>query len=1615
MYHKLRVILWKNCIIRKRHWFLTLCESVIPVLFFVLLAYARSKIDYLGRVDIGVTNNYKEPIDYIPVGLNLGETQIYYAPKTPFNWDIIHSVQEKFSIINNNVKGFSDKESLLEYFKATGNNETLVAVIFNSKNSTRKLDYTLSYHQQGLNWETENLYNNPYSFEPGTGTPYHFRGYLQLQLAIDMSYIEKISKKDTENIFIQIQEFPYPPHKADKGLTPMFYHFLPLVTLMSFIFVCPSIIQRVVAEKHSGIKELVKMVGMRSWMLWLSWFIYSIAPMVVSVLIITFCLKISTSDLPVIQHTSGTIIFTFLMLYVLAACISALFLSTLFSKPTMAMLVGLIYWILSYFVPIYSLDPNNNGISKLYDLLMMLLPNTSLYFGYSIIALFEEREIGVNWRNIFTPPDDATGTVTMANVFAMLLFDCVIYMILTFYFDAVNPGKFGIKQSWFYPISYPINYLIRFCKKDSKTECPESTHLEVIEKGELNIGIQLENVSKEFNKKFVVRNLSLDIYKDQITVLLGHNGAGKSTTIGMITGLIRKTWGKISINGKESNSRSALSNSIGLCTQHNLFFPDLTVEEHLKFFAKLKGKFDADEITKLLKKLSLEDKANSMPHTLSGGMKRKLCLGMAVVGNSKILVLDEPSSGMDPESRRELWDLLLNLRRNRTILITTHFLDEADALADWIAIMEDGHLRCFGTPMGLKKQYDIGYYLKLLINEKADVMKAVEELKNEIRINVSKNLYDNITFCRPDGNEIVLMLPTKNNYTKLFECLERGKEDLKIDCMSFTSTTLEDVFLGLKPKNTDNDQNDIDSLKLDIKKEQHYTFINPAIALFSKRFKFTYNKLLEYIIPAILAFAMLLLCVLLSGMSFDSLVKKMYPLKIDLDSYGKTTVYFNHTLETGVIKLANLYDKLVQSRGSFSFNSEDVSDDIVRQGLQNIQYYRRHMVASAEFVQSGNELQITGLYNALAKHSAPISLNLITNTLSKSLLGEDYSITLSNLPLKDDNNYVKTFSDIQIGVLWLLIIPIGLMFFVGTFIYFPYFELSSNFLQLQFMCGISSRFYWVCLFISDYMLYILFVVIITCISMLWDPFYGPKEFGFLCAILCLYGFSSIPYAYLFSRNKSLASSYSAFIISGIICGIIPCLIVKGMQESQNNSYMSWGNYLMYLFYIINPPFIFTYLGVNFSNKVMEKYQYLNMKFGEKIAYCNTNKNHPCCAKDQSCSGIYYDLLDSQTCLLVVLGAFIFLLISIILESNMVKRCHNYCRKQFKHRNKTNSHVERRTSSTNQPLLNVKCLEKYFSNNLASHVNFALDKGQCMGLLGVNGAGKSTAFRMLTGEEIKDGGTISMRHVNSNQKIDILDETKYLPFIGYCPQNDSLNIFLTGRQILDTMAQLRGLKNTKEIVNNVLDVFELTDIADLPCQRYSGGNKRKLSFAVSILGLPSIILLDEPTNGVDAHTRRKFWRLIKKLKEEKQIAFLLTSHSMPECEAVCNNIKIMKSGKIEKDGTIVQLKNEHGVTVKLKLNTKHSLESSDEVDSNSKNITIDNMESLKKYLSDNYEGTVKDEHPGYLHYYIKKCNKRWSELFREFHRLQESSNQYIEDYLLTDASLEDVFIDVAKKL
>ena len=212
-----------------------------------------------------------------------------------------------------------------------------------------------------------------------------------------------------------------------------------------------------------------------------------------------------------------------------------------------------------------------------------------------------------------------------------------------------------------------------------------------------------------------LKGLSVRFNRDEISAFLGHNGAGKSTTMHILTGLYTPTKGTARIDGLDIRTHmNDIRHSLGFVPQHNVLFSNLTVREHLWFYARIKGlssKQCRDETRKLLEDTGLTDKRDERAKSLSGGMKRKLSVALAFVGGSSTVILDEPSAGVDPSGRRAIWDLLFKNKRGRTIVISTHHMDEADVLGDRISIVANGRLVASGTSYSLKKQYGRGYYL----------------------------------------------------------------------------------------------------------------------------------------------------------------------------------------------------------------------------------------------------------------------------------------------------------------------------------------------------------------------------------------------------------------------------------------------------------------------------------------------------------------------------------------------------------------------------------------------------------------------------------------------------------------------------------------------------------------------------------------------------------------------------------------------------------------------------------------------------------------------------------------------------------------------------------------
>ena len=301
--------------------------------------------------------------------------------------------------------------------------------------------------------------------------------------------------------------------------------------------------------------------------------------------------------------------------------------------------------------------------------------------------------------------------------------------------------------------------------------------------------IEAQNLTKKFGDFLAVDNLDLKIKKGEVFGFLGPNGAGKTTSISMMVGLLRPSSGNVLINGKEVANTD--KRTIGICPQELVLWENLTCYESLKLMGDMyevpKDVLN-QKIEKLLKDLFLTDKANTVVSNLSGGMKRRLNLALAVIHEPEIVLLDEPSEGLDPQSRRVLWNYIRSLRDNdgKTVILTTHLMDEADRLSDRVAIIDHGQLLKLDTPKNLKKEVGEGDIIEMTLSN---------QNSNGEAINYLESLDDIMSVVELDGKINLRAFNAVGKLPKIMGALE--KSSIMIDDLAVRQNTLEDVFIEL--------------------------------------------------------------------------------------------------------------------------------------------------------------------------------------------------------------------------------------------------------------------------------------------------------------------------------------------------------------------------------------------------------------------------------------------------------------------------------------------------------------------------------------------------------------------------------------------------------------------------------------------------------------------------------------------------------------------------------------------------------------------------------------------------------------------------------------------------
>ena len=1718
---KLKLLLWKNIILQLRRPIATTVELILPIAFLAILLMPRCLIgteedkekcaETFDREDLRMYKWYDESrtrLAYFPIN-NL-TTEIVSSTVDGINE---HAYSRRLELVTQSMQGktFNTLDDVIK--DATNFSENYAGVItFDNSTDERIYKYSIRLGLKEWEWEswdTDKVF--PDYLDPhDVYNDNMYRGFfISLQYFIDSAIIQR-SDGFSRNLTAARYIHKFPRSEYTENIAMILTRMIaPSLFVLAFIYTATMIVKELVAEKQLRLKESMKMMGLPNWIHWTAWFLKCFLFFLLIIILQTMLLKAGD----ILHYTGVVVVFLTLLMYVAATICSLFLLSVFFFNGTRAMLVTTILWIATYAPSALFIIFPFDRLPLQQKYALCLLPNTCLSVMVNIITKYETAQKTLTLLDLRVPVNNEQNFL-LTEAYFMLIFDCFLFLFLTWYIENIFPGEYGIPKPLYFP--FQPSY---WCGNKG-TISPNVDHVELKNFEEeplhLEVGVSIKNLRKEFNsatgKKTAVDNVTVNIFKGQITALLGHNGAGKTTTLSILTGLYSPTAGTATVNGKSIlTDMDAIRDSFGICPQHNVLFDRLTVKEHLEFFSALKGVSKEDgeeEIAQLIEDMQLVDKTDERVLSLSGGMKRKLSCAIALVGGSQTVFLDEPTSGMDPYARRATWDVLQRYRENKTIILTTHFMDEADYLGDRIAIMVNGQVYCCGSSLYLKKQYGIGYHLTLVKSPSFDAETIFSFIEEQVPTAVQKgNVAAEVSY--------ILSEDSKEKFQSLFEQLEKDSDVYGITSFGISVTTMEEVFLKVGElavaeeenaahvyTNTvaENIQDEARTGKADsvirnsiLSTVEDYSFVtgiqlkvSQFYAIFVKRVLNSRRKKTAVLTQLLVPLVLLLLGVnIIRVISMFNDEKPFPPRRLDLsmlktrdnefaaqisssnkerkkiaDSYyrslgvipnditeklhsitvGNTgdrvsVLYSNTTPYTGNItghnrdaccnyqhivinskcdtKDCDLKDYCRSNRFCFPVSTKEcpyVGPDPWRQPNQPNRIFPDLSMAEYILENRQNEDEqfydrdvagftvddknrYTVWYNGQGYHTLPSAYSAVSNIILKSITKDNNaSIIATNHPLPRKYDPKEDYQEeLQLvnGIVLVVFTILSSCLLAASFIPFLVTEKVTQAKHVQFVSGVNSLCYWggtLCWDLINFMVTgIGFLIIFAAFDV--DGFRG--QLGSVFLLIVLFALSVLPFVYLLSFVFKGPIAAYAFIASLVMILSITSYITAKMYLGEDD--LNSDGERMHHVFLLFPTYAFPKaLDDLWMNNLQNKtgiFALKNPGIGLHVAYMCT------------CAICYFILV-------ILIEENIFSLIfpskTVAVASVMGRGLED--EDVVSERRK----VDEMVPNTDTALLLKDLTKVYRSNGIMAvdHLNVHIAKGECFGLLGINGAGKTTTFGMLTGELGISEGSAYLHGIDIQKQL-----KKVQQMMGYCPQFDGLVPTLTGREMLRMFARLRGVCSDKVemVVRNSISNLNLHQWADKMCGTYSGGNKRKLSTALALIGNPSVIFLDEPTSGMDPGARRHLWNTLTGVLETGR-SIVLTSHSMEECEALCTKLVIMVNGKFKCLGSLQHIKSRfgQGYVVMLKI---HATET--HVQQVTEQHELDCVQKVKQFMRNTFSGSeVVEEHQGFLQYHIRSSSTRLSSMFGILEENAKSLN--IVDYNVSQTSLDQIFVKFAKE-
>ena len=1505
-----------------------------------------------------------------------------------------------FTLTMGSFQEFSSVEELNEYIKDPSylsKKDKLICfgVKFSYDEENKHYNYSLhffDYPKQG-NEGIQDIANNAQGmFDPFQTGPdlnsfmrYKNGAYSYMMKIINQYILRKETGKSDAELNYGIAAMKYIDYRSDSFGEFMGY-MIGVILVMAYMSPLSLYVYRMVGDKESKIKESMKIMGLEEGQYFLSYFIqYTVINIFSSIinagLFTVFLDRISYYHL-----------FVTLLLWSLNVFALIYFFQSFIDKTKIALVLSLVIYFMMYCVSLACMFEGGSLAAKIG---LSLFPQVCLNNGILLFSKFQYHFRTFKDREFF----EIYTTFSVGLMYIMFVVDFFLFLFLGFYLNNVLPHDFGIRKPLYFIFTSDFwcsnkkrnndekklidkkleenaeednkenNYVVYGSKDDIiKDEVDEklygdSPNFESEEiyknRNKNDDKLKIRNIVKMFGDgKIAVNGVNLNFYKDEIFALLGHNGAGKTTLISMLTGMYEATQGTAiyeGVNILDSMNMEIFREKLGICPQHDILFEDLTIREHLEMFSIFKGVESTEvdnEVNKTLHDFQLEDIQYMLAKNLSAGQRRKLSISISLIGGSKVIFLDEPSSGMDITSRRNLWEILKRQTDGKIIILTTHYMEEASVLGKRIGIINAGKMKCIGSPLFLIEKYGKFMSLNVTKEEDCDSNKIIEFIKNNAEDIEYEALSEEIMFRIPIKNE---NSGKKTNFDlkSFFTKFDYNVKKLRIKSYSVSMPTLEDVFLNVAAEDNNNikskeeleQQQENDKILYNSNLREDYTknskFLNDFKISMKRRYLITIRDIKGFLMEILCPIILTLFGLLLSKIEIGY---KSGPVEVSFEELGKQNIIYS-SYDNSI----NLNDFILEDIPSTKIEGLTIDNfpdkkDAVKEYINKIYEIQKDTEDSSkkevdmasddytgyfgslfmlEVDNSNKKYEFIIALNARVRQGLPIYSYYFLKHILEKACGKKLSITFTHypLPMTHDLSESKSFGN-KIAIVLFLAIALALI--PANFITIFVKERANNSKHLMRISGINITSYWIVNYIFELVKYYFTGGVCLLLLYLFDAY---KDYLYISYITLGPSLVSSTYCLSFFFNNE-SDAQNIVILINFLFGYLGSIIVNVLRGIESAKLVA--KIIEYIFGVV-PIFCFDFAFILLTNPMgiyLVDYpnEFYNFKGDEMIKKFNLM--------------LAMVIYSSAECVL-------YTLLHIYIESQVYsfkKSTDNKLENDIndseviKEINKVNN-IEIISSSENDLIkidgrttiddtkdlkeelyaVKVKNLRKIYTNGCCSkqgsdiiaikNLNFAIMPGECFGLLGLNGAGKTTTFKCITQELSQDNGKIYVNNMDISGHFNELNE-----LFGYCPQFDAIFELLSVYENLEFYASIKGIKKSsiQSLVNAMIKEMALDEFTNKIAGRLSGGNKRKLAVAISMLCNPPIILLDEPSTGMDPEARRFMWSVIHKMSTKgRKSSVIMTTHSMDEAETLCKRMGIMVNGEFVCMGKANQIKDKYG--------------------------------------------------------------------------------------------------------